>query len=123
MLPSSRSDSACIPLCAPPRAVPAERALPRLPHPQLHSAAVSAAPAPQSPPATCSGQLGVSQRLHLQPAQGWQGPLAEGTGPGAAGCAADGAAAVCPVEANVSGCWPGRRGTVQAGLQAPVLPG
>ena len=74
---------------------------------QLHSTPLCPAHRLPRAPATCSGQLGGSQRLHLQPVRGWQGLLAEGTGPRAAGCAADGVAAVCPVEANVSGRWPG----------------
>ena len=85
----------------------------RLAHPtppQLHSftapRCVHSTSSPE-PPGTCSRQLGGSQRLHRQPVRGWQGPLAEGTGPRAASCAADGMAAVCPMEANVSGRWPG----------------
>ena len=74
-------------------------------------------------PRSVFGQLGTSQCLHFQPMPGQWGPLAEGTGPGAAGCAADGMAAVWPTEATVSGCWPGPRRMVQAGLQVRARPG
>lgn len=111
MLASSCSNSLRFPSL--PRPVPSLLRGYRLAHPtppQLHSftapLCVHCTGSPE-PPGTCSRQMGGSQRLHLQPVRGWQGPLAEGTGPRAAGCAADGVAAVCPMEANVSGRWPG----------------
>ena len=52
----------------------------------------------------------------LPPAHvGLVGSLVKGSGPRAAGCAADGMAAVSPVEASARGCGPGPRRLAQAG--------